>query len=170
MGGGLSQLKPDPLDSAESENIVRRRPELRDLSDDHHTGLVLAKRCRQVGHPGSALPEVVWNQVVEAFSSHLEPHFLIEEKHLLPALESIGETSLASRIRADHSALRALRESESPSRTVINHFGELLESHIRFEERQVFEPTQDRLPEAALNAIAAACEAHSRSCQPIRTP
>jgi len=106
---------------------------------------------------------VVWNQVVEAFSSHLEPHFLIEEEHLLPALEAIGETSLASRIRADHSALRALRESESPSRTMINHFGELLESHIRFEERQVFEPTQNRLPEAALNAIAAACEAHSRS-------
>ena len=159
---------PGPLDSTESENFVKRRPELRALSDDHHTGLVLAKRCRQVGHPDSALPEVVWNQVVEAFSSHLEPHFLIEEKHLLPALEAIGETSLASRIRADHSALRALSESESPSRTMINHFGELLESHIRFEERQVFEPTQNRLPEAALNAIAAACEAHSRSCQPFR--
>jgi hypothetical protein len=100
--------------------------------------------------------------VLEAFSSHLDPHFQIEEEHLLPALEAIGEASLASRIREDHSALRALRESHAPVQTLINHFGELLESHIRFEERQVFEATQDRLPERALEAIAAACEASRR--------
>jgi hemerythrin-like domain-containing protein len=144
---------------------VKRVPELRDLSDDHHTGLVLARRCRQVGCLDSELsPEVVWNQVLEAFSNHLEPHFQIEERHLLPALEAIGEASLAGRIREDHSALRALRESDASSRTLINHFGELLESHIRFEERQVFEPTQDRLPARALKAIAAACEANPRIC------
>jgi hemerythrin-like domain-containing protein len=144
---------------------VRRVPELRDLSDDHHTGLVLARRCKQVGRPGSESSlEVIWNQVLEAFSSHLDPHFRIEEQHLLPALEAIGEASLASRIRQDHNALRALRESEAPSRSLIHHFGELLESHIRFEERQVFEPTQDRLPTRALKAIAAACAANPRIC------
>lgn len=144
---------------------MKRVPELRDLSDDHHTGLVIARRCRQVGRPNSeSSPEVVWNQVLEAFSSHLELHFQIEEEHLLPALEAIGEASLASRIREDHSALRALRQSEAPSRTLIQHFGELLESHIRFEERQVFEPTQDRLPARALEAIAAACQLNPRNC------
>lgn len=144
---------------------MRRVPELRDLSDDHHTGLVLARRCKQVGgSEAEASAEVIWNQLLEAFSSHLEPHFQIEEQHLLPALEAIGEASLASRIREDHSALRALRESGAPSRTVIEQFGELLESHIRFEERQVFEPTQDRLPTRALRAIAAACEANPRTC------
>lgn len=145
---------------------MKRVPQLRDLSDDHHTGLVLARRCRQAGRPDSeSSPEVVWNQVLEAFSSHLEPHFQIEEQHLLPALEAMGEAALARRIREDHSALRALRESDAPSRASIDHFGELLESHIRFEERQVFEPTQDRLPERALEAIAAACEANPRICR-----
>jgi hypothetical protein len=142
---------------------MKRVPELRDLSDDHHTGLVLARRCKQVGRPGFASSsETVWNQVLEAFSSHLDPHFRIEEEHLLPALEAIGEASLASRIRDDHGALRALRGSEGPGPTLINHFGELLESHIRFEERQVFERVQDRLPARALEAIAAACEANLR--------
>jgi hemerythrin-like domain-containing protein len=143
---------------------MKRVPELRDLSDDHHTGLVLARRCRKVGRPDSEPLAVVWNQMLEAFSSHLEPHFQIEEEHLLPALEAIGEASLARRIREDHSALRDLRQSEAPSRTLINHFGELLESHIRFEERQVFEPTQGRMPERALEAIAAACDANPRVC------
>jgi hemerythrin-like domain-containing protein len=100
--------------------------------------------------------------VLEAFSKHLDPHFEVEEQHLLPALEAIGEASLASRIREDHRALRALRKSDVPSPTLINHFGELLESHIRFEEREVFDPTQDRLPGHALKDIAAACEANPR--------
>lgn len=144
---------------------MKRVPELRDLSDDHHTGLVLARRCKQVGRAGFELSsETVWNHVLEAFSSHLDPHFQIEEQHLLPALEAIGEASLASRIREDHSALRALRESKTLDPTLINHFGELLESHIRFEERQVFEPMQGRLPARALKAIAAACDANPRIC------
>jgi len=144
---------------------VNRVPELRGLSDDHHTGLVLARRCRQAARPGSdPSPEVMWEQVLEAFSSHLEPHFQIEERYLLPALEAIGEASLARRIREDHGALRALRDAGAASRAAIDHFGALLESHIRYEERQVFEPTQDRLPARTLEAIAAACRAIERSC------
>jgi hemerythrin-like domain-containing protein len=144
---------------------VKRDPQLRDLSDDHHTGLVLARRCRQAGGSDSAFsPERVWEQVLEAFSSHLEPHFQIEERHLLPALEAIGEELLASRIRQDHHALRAMRESTLPDRALVRRFGELLESHIRYEERQVFEPTQHRLPARVLEAIAAACQATPRVC------
>ena len=153
------------MGGASSEVLLKRIPELRDLSDDHHTGLVLARQCRQVGRSRStSSPEVVWKHVMEVFSSHLEPHFLIEEQHLLPALESMGEASLAKRIREDHSALRALRGVESPDRDMIGRFGELLESHIRFEERQVFEPTQNRLPSRVLDAIVAACRASPRSC------
>lgn len=144
---------------------MKRIPELRDLSDDHHTGLVLARRCRRAGRPGSdASVEEVWSQVLEAFSSHLGPHFEIEERHLLPALESIGEASLARRIREDHRALRDLRDSGAPSPALLRRFGALLQAHIRFEEREVFEPTQDRLPARALDAIAAACEAVPRVC------
>jgi hemerythrin-like domain-containing protein len=144
---------------------MKRVPELRDLSDDHHTGLTLARRCRQAGRSDSGLsPSQVWQQVLEAFASLLEPHFQIEEEHLLPALEAIGEASLADRIREDHAALRALRESEAPSRELVERFGALLEAHIRYEERQVFEPTQHRLPARALEAIAAACRTVPRVC------
>ena len=144
---------------------MKRLPQLRDLSDDHHTGLMLARRCRQAGDLESAFsPESVWEQVLEAFSSHLEPHFRIEEEHLLPALESLGETALAERIRQDHRALRELRASKLPDRERVVRFGELLESHIRYEERQVFEPTQHRLPPRALEAIASACKAIPRVC------
>jgi hemerythrin-like domain-containing protein len=139
---------------------VKRVAPLRDLSDDHHTGLVLARRCRTAGEPH----ERVWDQVREAFSSHLEPHFQIEERHLLPALVAIGEATAASRIREDHAALRDMLKAKHPDRALLGQFGELLESHIRFEERQVFERTQHRLPPHALEAIAAACRDTPRTC------
>lgn len=161
---GISSLPPAGRRPNEPGGLVKRVPELRDLSDDHHTGLVLARRCRQACAAGPALSlEEVWHQVLAAFSSRLDPHFRIEEEHLLPALEAIGEGALADRIREDHGALRALREPETPSRASVRRFGELLESHIRFEEREVFEPTQGRLPAEALRAIASACRATPRT-------
>ena len=142
---------------------MKRVPELRALSDHHHTGLVLARRCREAGRPGSSVsPAALWRQVLEAFSSQLEPHFQIEEQYLLPGLEAIGEASLANQIREDHRSLRTLRDSEPVDRALLARFGERLESHIRYEERHVFEPTQDRLPPSTLTAIAVACDAISR--------
>lgn len=143
---------------------MKRIPELRDLSDDHHTGLVLARRCRQSGAGDGPAPEEMWEEVLEAFAGHLEPHFRIEEDHLLPALEEIGEGERAARIREDHASLRALRDAEMRDREGLARFGELLEAHIRYEEREVFEPTQERLPARALEAIAAACRTIPRVC------
>jgi len=150
---------------------MKRVPELRDLSDDHHTGLVLARRCKQAGgRDAASTPEAVWQQVLEAFAGHLEPHFRIEEDHLLPALEAIGEGSLAERIREDHRELRALRDAGHPTRASVARFGELLEAHIRYEERQVFEPVQQRLPARALQAVARACREQPRVCPTSLSP
>lgn len=139
---------------------MKRIAELRDLSDDHHTALVLAQRCREASASGAA---ELWQRVREAFRLELEPHFQIEDRHLLPALEAIGESDRARRIRDDHAALREIAANDAPAVGEIARFGDLLASHVRFEEREVFERTQHRLPRAALDAIAAACRA-------MRTP
>jgi hemerythrin-like domain-containing protein len=150
---------------------MKRAPELRDLSEDHHTGLVLARRCKQVSREDSRLSlESVWAHVQAAFSNHLEPHFQIEEQHLVPALEAIGEAALAGRIREDHRALRALLGVEPVTRDLAERFGALLYTHIRFEEREVFSATQSRLAPTALEAIAAACLAVSRTCPNFLEP
>lgn len=144
---------------------MKRIPELRDLSDDHHTGLVLARRCRKLDREGRDRgADEIWARVIDAFEAHLEPHFRIEEEHLLPGLEAIGEAALAARIREDHRALRELRDARDVDVHAIQHFGERLEAHIRFEEREVFEATQDRLPKDVLDAIAAACAKVPRVC------
>ena len=140
---------------------MKRIAELRDLSDDHHGALVLARRCAQAASGDAARAETVWREVRAAFASQLEPHFEIEERLLLPALEAIGEPGRADRIREDHASLRALAGLAAPSPAQLERFGRALEAHVRFEERDVFEVAQARLPAAALGAIAAACRARA---------
>jgi len=143
---------------------LKRIDELRALSDDHHTALVLARQCQQAGRENSSLSvETVWERVLAAFRSHLEPHFQIEESFLLPALDGLEAFELTARIRDDHARLRALRDTAPLTVDLVGEFGRLLESHVRFEEREVFEPTQDRLPKAALRAISDACGSISRT-------
>jgi len=143
---------------------LKRIEELRALSDDHHTALVLARRCQEAaqGRPTLSI-ETVWEGVLTAFSSDLEPHFQIEESFLLPALDGLEEFELTARIRNDHARLRTLRDTTPLTANLVEEFGRLLESHVRFEEREVFEPTQDRLPKAALRAISDACGSASRT-------
>jgi len=142
---------------------MKRSPGLRDLSDDHHAGLVLARRCKQAARIDSARAhEEAWRHAREAFALSLAPHFQIEEELLLPALASIGEAERAERIREEHRALRALEREAPATREGLERFGALLEAHIRYEEREVFEPTQDRLPADAIETIARACAAARR--------
>lgn len=137
---------------------MKRVHELRGLSDDHHTALVMARRCRRTARERPDAAPALWREVRATFAARLEPHFEIEERHLLPALDALGESALGARIAEDHAALRRLRDAASSSDAEsLAQFGRILEQHVRFEEREVFEPMQHRLPAEALRAIARAC-------------
>ena len=118
---------------------MKRHPDLRPLSDDHHGALVLARRTRRAAEradDASALA-AQWQDVCRKFAAELEPHFEIEERWLLPRLEAAGETALVERNCAEHARLRELVR-QGASATVLAEFAALLERHVRFEEREVF--------------------------------
>lgn len=99
----------------------------------------------------------VWADVRVAFATELEPHFIIEEQLLLPALAKCGRQDLVERTRADHGALRNLLDAEDRDlAALLSSFAELLTAHVRFEERELFNAAQELLDAAALDAIAAA--------------
>ncbi|NOZ08740.1 MAG: hemerythrin domain-containing protein [FCB group bacterium] len=131
---------------------MKRFPELRKLSDDHHQGLVLARHARVAGDAPSAVR--VWQEVEEKFRLELNPHFIVEEKYLAPPLEALGEKELVKRFYSDHRELRAfINDTKNRTIAALNAFGDLLEAHIRFEERELFEVAQARLPAATLKAV-----------------
>lgn len=137
---------------------MKRSAELRDLSDDHHTGLVLARRARRAakGDRDLSVPRV-WEEIAVRFPADLEPHFRVEERWLLPPLERVGLRELAARVREDHAALREAAEAGERSSDALARFGERLSDHIRFEERVVFDAAEERLAREELVAVARAC-------------
>jgi hemerythrin-like domain-containing protein len=126
---------------------MKRHPALRQLSDDHHRALVLARRVRRAASGVRELDcQALLREVNERFAAELEPHFAIEERWLFPGLATQGETQLAVRAAADHAELRRL-VTAAWSRDTARSFAELLEQHIRFEERVLFPRAEQLLLE-----------------------
>lgn len=136
---------------------MKRAPELRALSEDHHHGLVLARKAKLAGADEGSAVDAAWAEVEARFEEALEPHFRIEETLLAPPLAAAGERALVERLLAEHAVLRACVAPGAPRTALaLVRFGDLLEAHIRFEERELFETAQTRLDAATLRAIAEA--------------
>jgi hemerythrin-like domain-containing protein len=129
---------------------LKRHLRLQPLSHDHHRALVLARHAQRAADRGadaSALAQT-WSDVAQRFGSELEPHFRIEEAWLFPDLVDVGEVGLAERALADHARLRELVREEA-TREIALEFAELLERHVRFEERELFPRVERLLAERA---------------------
>jgi hypothetical protein len=134
-----------------------RIPELRKLSEDHHHGLVLARKARRSADEGAAC-EKTWIEVVEKFQAELEPHFRIEEEFIAPPLATLGETRLVERLEEEHRALRdCIADTAGTFEDRLSRFGGLLDAHIRFEERELFEAVQSLFDERSLRSVEEAC-------------
>lgn len=135
---------------------MRRAPWLRPLSDDHHQALVLARRVRRAAARSQSASELaeLWSDVAARFAAEIEPHFAAEEHWLFRALEKAGETALGARARADHRRLRELVRA-APAAANAREFAELLDRHVRFEERELFPRAESLLGGTAATADAA---------------
>ena len=132
---------------------MKRHPGLQRLSREHHVALVLAKQAQRFeGETAEATRFMA--EVAQAFAIELEPHFLAEESGLLAALDAAGQAVLAERTLAEHQTLRAVARRLAAGDTAsLRRFGELLEAHIRFEERDLFPRAESILPPQALSVI-----------------
>ncbi|PKO33026.1 MAG: hemerythrin HHE cation-binding protein [Betaproteobacteria bacterium HGW-Betaproteobacteria-7] len=123
---------------------MKRSPALRQLSREHHTALSLALRIAKASDP--AAQERLLATVPALFRGELEPHFQEEERSLLPQLADAGETALVARTLDDHAQLRALAAAIAGGDAMaLAPFGELLQAHVRFEERELFVVAEQRL-------------------------
>lgn len=125
-----------------------RHPSLIPLSHDHHHGLALALRCRkqalgQIKPVGVQGLEEMAKEVRNFFSENLERHFQAEEEVLFPIIRSCvpeGRQMLEDLIE-EHKQIREqivrLEEKAGLSKMLFD-LGDLLERHIRREERELF--------------------------------
>lgn len=136
---------------------MKRIYELTPLSKDHHQSLVLANRCKRLGSASDESAKcALREQIVAEFPARWERHFEIEELTLFSLGKRYPEQLgvLIEELEQEHEQLRALylRLKEGDN-TQLSAFGELLGTHTRKEERQLFELVQEVFSEQELNAV-----------------
>ena len=124
-----------------------RHESLIPLSREHHYGLMLCLRI----HRGLPLhcDDGAWvrakaAQAVEFFSKDLAAHFKAEEDALFPAMQDFaGASTLLNELFSEHRELERLAEELGGTEVAqladaLARFADLLEAHIRKEERELF--------------------------------
>lgn len=125
-----------------------RHPTLVPLSHDHHHGLALALRCRKqalgrIKPMGVQGLEERAREVKDFFSKNLVRHFQAEEEILFPIIRSCASQShqMLEDLIEEHREMRnqvARLEEKAGLSKVLFDLGDLLERHIRREERELF--------------------------------
>jgi len=126
------------------------------LSHQHHNGLALCVLTRRSLAADTSAENVnkLARRVIDRFEIELVNHFEIEEQVLFPAA---GPNPLVSQLLAQHRTLEgliaALRTAPAPE--LLEQFCELLSTHIRLEENELFEQVQRALPRDVLDRLGA---------------
>lgn len=141
---------------------MKRHPALVALSEDHHHELVQARRLMAASteppdarlHAASAYVEVFFGETVE--------HFRREEETVFPlyARQPAANAALLERVLREHMelhglarALRAEAAAGDVSAETLGQLGALLRSHVRLEERELFEDVQRVVPPGELDRL-----------------
>lgn len=136
---------------------MKRSPALMPLGHDHHQALEAALRLRRATDAdlGAAV-----ERFREFWSEHTRRrHFEIEEELLLPALAGDEQwDGMADRVRREHQQIRAQAESVGTVKDA-HALGRLLNDHVRFEERELFELLESRLDAGELSRLGQEIEA-----------
>lgn len=117
---------------------IKRSEALKALSKDHHFNLLFIWKIRQGLKLNVELLRIK-NFIAHFFNEQISHHFSVEEKYLFCLLPE--DEPLRLRAEQEHSAIKKLvaeLSAENMSENKIAEFANLLESHIRFEERTFF--------------------------------
>ncbi len=116
---------------------IKRRSELQSLSREHHESLLFVWKIRQ-GLEKKIEIERLRAFVLWHFENHLLHHFQQEETNLFPYLP---EHPLMKRMITEHELIKKLVQKIglSPTREEMSDLAILMDKHIRFEERELFQ-------------------------------
>jgi hemerythrin-like domain-containing protein len=141
---------------------MKRHPALYPLSHDHHQGLILAQQLKK-GAPQykgmPATPEDKKEYAISFYKTELIRHFEIEEKILFPASAGKNEKidKLIAETISEHKQIEHLVNELNKSdniEKVMDELGQLLERHIRKEERELFVMIEEALNEKELETLS----------------
>lgn len=118
---------------------IKRNEFLKPISREHHHGLLLCWKIR-TGLKKQVDTERIKKYTDWFWETYLKQHFEIEEKYIFPILGN--EHELVKTVLTEHCRLKLLFESKTEILKNLTLIEEELVSHIRFEERVLFNEIQ----------------------------
>lgn len=141
---------------------IQRAVALQPLSREHHQGLLFVWKIREGIKKGISIDRLRaytgWY-----FKEHIRPHFFQEEKILQPLM---GDHPLAQRMNHEHQMIRELIidiDTDTLKGDLVQ-LADLLDKHIRFEERELFNYLQETLDKEKLDALTPLLAEHEECC------
>lgn len=131
---------------------ITRHSSLQPLSRQHHQGL-LAGLLLEKGLKKNASLKDMRDFILQFWEDELRFHFEKEDLLFLPLAYKYPDLlALLTQLKNEHQEIRLLihklnNEVRAEQFETISSFASLLEKHIRFEERQLFNAIQETLPE-----------------------
>lgn len=145
---------------------MKRNEALQTLSRDHHRALEVALKLRRAT---DADAETIRREFVAFWHDHGAHHFRVEEEVLLPAFARHRDPRAPEvvRVLTDHVEIRRraadLEVAAVPGAGDLNSLGEMLNDHVRHEERVLFPLIEETLPSGELEQLARTVEEAERS-------
>ena len=141
---------------------MKRHPALYTLSHDHHQGLILAQQLKKGAPQYKGMPSTLDGRkeyTITFYKTDLVKHFQDEEEILFPAVKNKNDDldKKIAEIISEHRKMELLvkdLEKTDQLENVLDEFGQLLEKHIRKEERELFMEIEKALSGAELKIIS----------------
>ncbi len=141
---------------------MKRNAALIPLSHDHHHALVEARRLRRAADRDYAERREAVDGFLRFFSTDTIRHFREEEEQLFPMVAGhdgvAGE--LVVQVLLEHQRIHALVRrveiglaANQADPSLMRELADLLEAHVRLEERRLFPAIEETLPEASLGDL-----------------
>jgi len=142
---------------------IKRSSQLAPLSREHHDGLLFAWKIKQ-GLDNKTPLDKLRKYSLWYWQQHIKPHFFQEEKILMPYMPA--NHPMAKQLKEEHDQIRELilsldAEADERDFTIL---ADLLNKHIRFEERQLFAFLEEILTPEKLDKVFQQLEEHPLTC------
>jgi hemerythrin-like domain-containing protein len=129
---------------------AKRHLSIQNYSREHHFALLLCWKIKK-GLANGVSPERIKRYTDWFYQNHLRPHFTAEEKCMYPVL---GDNhTLVQQALAEHRALENLFMAKLDGGESLSIIQDMLEKHIRFEERVLFNEIQQMATPAQMQQM-----------------
>lgn len=138
---------------------IKRSEHIMKLSKEHHSGLLFCWKIRQ-GLKGEVAAERILKYTKYFWSNHLDEHFREEETILFfPLKDELVQKAIEDHKQIKHTLDTLQESSAEDTKQKLAHLANLIDDHIRYEERKLFPHLEKTLSEAQLKKIGKLLEA-----------